>query len=56
MCIIIIQVLQLRVTTVRMQVKGLGKLGYAKGNVKEEEHTIRYHQPTLWRKIFLKFW
>lgn len=30
----------------------LGKLGYAKGNVKEEEHTIRYHQPTYNGRFF----
>lgn len=32
--------------------EGLGKLGYAKGNVKEEEHTIRYHQPTYGGRFF----
>ncbi|HAY3540267.1 glycoside hydrolase family 95 protein [Elizabethkingia anophelis] len=32
--------------------EGLGKLGYAKGNIKEEEHTIRYHQPTYNGRFF----
>lgn len=32
--------------------EGLGKLDYAKGNVKEEEHTIRYHQPTYNGRFF----
>lgn len=32
--------------------EGLGKLGYAKGNVKEEEHTIHYHQPTYNGRFF----
>ncbi|OPB91228.1 glycosyl hydrolase family 95 catalytic domain-containing protein [Elizabethkingia ursingii] len=32
--------------------EGLGKLGYAKGDVKEEEHTIRYHQPTYNGRFF----
>ncbi|MCL1680958.1 glycoside hydrolase family 95 protein [Elizabethkingia miricola] len=32
--------------------EGLGKLGYSKGNVKEEEHTIRYHQPTYNGRFF----
>lgn len=35
--------------------EGLGKLGYAKGNIKEEEHTIRYHQPT-YNGRFSEFW
>lgn len=32
--------------------EGLGKLGYSKGNIKEEEHTIRYHQPTYNGRFF----
>lgn len=34
--------------------EGLEKLGYAKGKVKEEEHTIRHHQPT-YNGRFLRF-
>ena len=53
MCIIIIQVQQPSDNSHAGE--GLGKLGYAKGNIKEEEHTIRYHQPT-YNGRFSKFW